>query len=86
MSTTLSTALSSDSPPYATRDLHMASFFAALGHQCTIAGEPHQRVFVFRDLPLGAVADYFQAPCPISAAAIFSSYATLRKRLFSVAP
>ena len=71
---------------FSTRDLHVASWLAARGHQLTIGGEPHQRVFVFHDLPSGAVESYFTAPCPLSPAAIFSSYTTLRKRLFATAP
>ncbi len=80
MSTSPSTNLST----YSTRDLHVASWLAALGHSLTIEGPQHQRTFVFRDVPTDAVESYFTAPCPLSAAALFGHYATLRKRLFSI--
>ena len=85
MSTSPSTRSSTSSSAYSTRDLHLASWLVALGHTLTIEGPQHQRTFVFSDVPAGAVESYFAAPCSLSAAALFSAYATLRKRLFAVA-
>jgi hypothetical protein len=86
MPTTLSTTLSTDPPAYQTKDLHVAAWLSALGYPLTIEGHQHQRLFVFSDLPPGAVESYFTSPCPLSPASLFSAYTTLRKRLFATAP
>lgn len=78
------TSTSTGPSAYRTRDLHESAYYFALGFPPTIEGTKDQRVFLFMNVPPEVRASFYEAPCELSAAQLFSSYVLLRRKMFAV--
>jgi Domain of unknown function (DUF5659) len=68
---------------YVTSDLQIASFLKTIGHEpVRVEGPSGRRVFVFVGVPPDAVSSYYAGTRPVAPYDLFSSYRSLKRRLY----